>query len=69
MTNYFNSSHLLVGIYNNGLLTMVFRDGSCYEYKFVSTDIWFGLVKAVSAGTYFHDNIRNNSTIAFKRIG
>lgn len=54
--------------YNNktSVLTIEFKNGSKYEYRGVPEDDYEGLMSASSAGSFFHDNIKN--TYPAKRI-
>jgi hypothetical protein len=46
--------------YENGYLTVVFRDGTSYIYKNVPQSVYEELVVAGSAGAYFNRNIRDS---------
>lgn len=45
--------------YENGYLTVHFRDGSRYIYKNVPLAVYEGLLSAGSAGAYFNAEIRD----------
>lgn len=58
----FQSSNLLSGRYDpqTHTLTLVFGNGSTYEYASVPDEVWFRLVSATSPGRYFHASVRPN---------
>lgn len=41
------------------VLTLRFKTGGDYQYIGVEQEVYDGLIKAKSAGRYFHANIRN----------
>jgi len=49
--------------YENGYLTVHFRDGSRYIYRGVPQAVYDGLLAAGSAGTYFNAEIRDRYAI------
>ena len=60
--NYFNSSVLLKGIYDdvNRVLTLVLRSGKVYRYEGLHDLTWQELIMAESAGEYYNSFIRGN---------
>ena len=53
-------------------LYVEFNNGAKYKYWFVSKDLWGKVVKAVegagSFGSFFHNEIKANSTLKYKPI-
>lgn len=49
-----------------GILELVFRHGGRYRYFAVPTNVHAGLLRASSAGRYFHDWIRG--VYAYERV-
>lgn len=45
----------------DNILEIEFNHGGVYQYLNVSLDVYEELINANSKGTYFSDNIRNNS--------
>lgn len=52
---------------NANILEIEFHGGSIYQYFNVPENIYLALMKAVSKGTYFYDNIKQ--CYKYKRIG
>lgn len=45
--------------YETSVLTIEFKSGAKYEYSGVPEDDYQGLVDASSAGSFFHNNIKD----------
>jgi hypothetical protein len=63
----FKSSNLNNMEYDNGTLRLAFNAGSVYEYYNVPQAVVNELQAAQSAGSYFHQFIREK--YSFKRVG
>lgn len=65
--NTFKSSNLSSMEYDQGTLRIVFNAGGVYEYYEVPQTVVSELQQASSAGSYFHQFIREK--YSFKRVG
>lgn len=44
---------------DGGTLTVTFKDGRAYEYSGVPQEVYMGMQRAPSVGSYFHRNVRS----------
>ena len=60
--NYFNSSVLLKGVYDdvNNTLVLTFRSGRNYRYEGINELCWQELIMAESAGEYYNAFIKKH---------
>ena len=60
------SSHISDVDYEDGVLTIQFKDGGTYNYFDVPAGIYQEMVSAPSVGRFFKDNVKG--TFEFERI-
>ena len=70
MQNFFNSSVLEHAVYdqNTHVMLLTFKGYKMYAYNDVPLEMWNSFIQAESAGQYYNDNIRRNTTISSFRV-
>lgn len=63
-----NSTNVKSIGFDGGILEIEFKKG-IYQYSPVTNDQFINLVRAESKTTWLNNNIKNNPTITFKKVG